>query len=100
MNFAGFAVLTPLPGTEFFDEVQDQLITRDHEMFDFIHTVLPTTLPLVDFYREYARLYRTAIRPGRQLSYLRNHRALDIPGVLLSSVRWMNRLGKAHLDHG
>lgn len=98
LNFAGFAVLTPLPGTEFFAEVQDQLITRDYDLFDFIHTVLPTRLPLEEFYREYGRLYRTAIPPLRQLALLRKYRPAAIPGALLISARWTNRLSTIHLD--
>jgi radical SAM superfamily enzyme YgiQ (UPF0313 family) len=56
LGFVGFAVLTPLPGTDFYEEVKDRLLTHDPRYFDFIHTLLPTALPLEDFYREYHRL--------------------------------------------
>ena len=36
LSFASFAVLTPLPGTDLYNEVEDQLLTRDPEFFDFI----------------------------------------------------------------
>lgn len=55
-----FTVLTPLPGTAFFDTVKDQLVTRNYERFDVLHAVLPTRLPLNEFYAELARLYREA----------------------------------------
>ncbi len=55
-----FTVLTPLPGTAFFDAVKDQLVTRNYERFDVLHAVLPTRLPLAEFYAELANLYRDA----------------------------------------
>lgn len=56
----GFAILTPLPGTELFDEREDQLTCRDYSAWDLGHVVLPTRLPLDEFCREMASLYRTA----------------------------------------
>ena len=55
--FPQFTVLTPLPGTAFFQEKFRELITRNYEVFDFLHTVLPTRLPLEEFYANMARLY-------------------------------------------
>lgn len=60
---AWFTVLTPLPGTALFDEVRELLTTRDWEMFDLAHAVLPTKLGLERFYREYARLYTDVYSP-------------------------------------
>jgi radical SAM superfamily enzyme YgiQ (UPF0313 family) len=52
LDFATFAVLTPLPGTDLFDEVRDRLLTRNFDLYDFIHTLLPTSLPLEDFFAD------------------------------------------------
>jgi radical SAM superfamily enzyme YgiQ (UPF0313 family) len=60
---AWFTVLTPLPGTAFFDQVRDRLTTRNWEIFDLAHAVLPTRLDLERFYREYARLYTAVYSP-------------------------------------
>lgn len=54
---AGFSILTPLPGTDLWDEVGDRVDTRNWELFDLEHTVLPTALPLEEFYEEYAGLW-------------------------------------------
>jgi radical SAM superfamily enzyme YgiQ (UPF0313 family) len=62
-----FTVLTPFPGTEFFDKVQDQLIFTDARLFDLAHSLLPTELPSEEFYRLYSRLYRKAFSPIRAL---------------------------------
>ncbi|NLC76396.1 MAG: radical SAM protein [Clostridia bacterium] len=55
ISHAGLSILTPLPGTDLYRETEQRLLTKEPEFYDFMHTVLPTTLPLEDFYREYAR---------------------------------------------
>ena len=67
-----FAVLTPLPGTALFEEMRERLTTSDYGLFDLVHAVLPTRLPLAEFYQELARLWQTAyprwkVRLGRAL---------------------------------
>ncbi len=57
---SSFSVLTPLPGTILFDEMEDQITTRDWERFDLWHSVLPTRLPAEQFYAEFAGLWRAA----------------------------------------
>ena len=57
ISFPQFTVLTPLPGTEFFREKINELTTRNYELFDFLHSVLPTRLPTREFYENMARLY-------------------------------------------
>ena len=46
------SVNTPYPGTETWHTESRQLATRDYRLFDIQHTVLPTRLPLPDFYTE------------------------------------------------
>lgn len=60
-----FTVLTPLPGTELFDEVRDRLQTDNYELFDLLHSVLPTKMDLPDFYQEFSHLYGSAYTTGR-----------------------------------
>lgn len=55
-----FTVLTPLPGTQLYDEVSDQLLTRDYRCYDAIHAVTPTKLPRAEFYQHFANLYQQA----------------------------------------
>lgn len=59
---SGFSILTPLPGTDLWDEVKEDVTTGDWELFDIAHTVLPTSLSLEDFYREYAGLWRHSLK--------------------------------------
>ncbi|MDP2952271.1 MAG: hypothetical protein Q8O76_03005, partial [Chloroflexota bacterium] len=75
INFPIFTILTPIPGTLFFQEKMESLISLNYGAFDFLHTVLPTKLPLEEFYANMARLYaqtsmglnelRQRVRSGR-----------------------------------
>lgn len=60
-----FSVLTPLPGTRLFREKAGELVTREYELYDLAHAVLPTRLSVEEFYQEFARLYRAAYPPAR-----------------------------------
>jgi hopanoid C-3 methylase HpnR len=46
------SINTPYPGTETWVTEQRRLATRDYRLFDIQHCVLPTRLPLAEFYRE------------------------------------------------
>jgi len=54
----GYSVLTPLPGTDLWDQVEDEVVTHDWELYDIAHTVLPTKLPMDEFYKQYAGLWQ------------------------------------------
>jgi radical SAM superfamily enzyme YgiQ (UPF0313 family) len=99
LSFASFAVLTPLPGTDLYDEVEDQLLTREPEFFDFIHTVLPTKLPLEDFYEQYFRLYTKTIPLRNVFTFMAKYRLRDVPASLAKFRRWAKRLRTLHRDY-
>lgn len=89
---SGFSVLTPLPGTDLWDEARSQVTTHDWEMYDIIHTVLPTKLPLEEFYAEYARLWKTTLEVrykhrGRARTYFALAGALATRKVTFDAVR-------------
>jgi hypothetical protein len=46
------SINTPYPGTETWLTGQHNLQSRDYRLFDIQHAVLPTKMPLADFYRE------------------------------------------------
>lgn len=100
LNYASFAVLTPLPGTDLYEEVKNQLITHDYDYFDFIHTLLPTALSLKEFYEEYHRLYTKAIPFTKGLSLVNKFPLKEIPSILTKTYRWRRRLRTAYLDFG
>lgn len=48
-------VMTPYPGTEIWHTESRRLTTLDYRLFDIQHAVVPTAMPLEDFYRELVR---------------------------------------------
>lgn len=54
-----FSILTPLPGTNLYQQKENELTTRDYDLFDIAHAVVNTKLPILEFYKEYANLWST-----------------------------------------
>ncbi len=89
---SGFSVLTPLPGTDLWESAKAQVTTHNWEMFDIVHAVLPTKLPLADFYEEYSRLWRHVLdvryrHRGRVRTYFQIGLAVASGKVGLGDVR-------------
>jgi len=78
LNLFLFTVLTPLPGTDFYEEVKDQLLTTNYDYYDFIHTLLPTKLPLDEFYQEVVSLYTGTVSIPNKLKSLRKYQLREL----------------------
>jgi len=52
-----YPVLTPLPGTELYNETKETFTITNFDYFDFAHSITPTRLDQRDFYRELTNLY-------------------------------------------
>ncbi|HEV7923335.1 MAG TPA: radical SAM protein [Thermoanaerobaculia bacterium] len=89
---SGFSILTPLPGTDLWDAAKRQVTTHEWELYDIVHAVLPTKLPLDEFYAEYSALWRHALDVryklrGRARTYIQLGAALATGKVTFSAVR-------------
>lgn len=71
IEFPTFQVLTPLPGTAFYEEMREHIITDNFDFFDLSHSVLPTRLPFDEFHAEFKRLFRDIYSPTRLLHLAR-----------------------------
>ena len=93
-----FTVETPLVGTKLYDETRDAITTRDWSLFDLEHAVLPTELPLDEFYRELSRL---AFRSGlRTLPAMLRHFPLrDTLRIWAQGAGAMRDLRRSARDH-
>jgi radical SAM superfamily enzyme YgiQ (UPF0313 family) len=100
LSFIGFSVLTPLPGTDLYQEVQDRLITTNYDYFDFFHTLLPTTLPLQDFYRELATLFQRSRSLKNQIRLMGKYRLQELPSLFKAYGQLMRRVKMLAQDYG
>lgn len=100
LKYASFSVLTPLPGTAMYRERESELMTRRNEMFDFMHTVLPTAMPLKEFYAELACLYENALPARHRLAILRKYGWVRAARLMLKLPYLMAKVKKAYMDYG
>jgi magnesium-protoporphyrin IX monomethyl ester (oxidative) cyclase len=61
-EIVNISVNTPYPGTESWLTEERRLQTRDYRLFDIQHAVLPTRLPLNEFYQELVTTQRAIYR--------------------------------------
>jgi hopanoid C-3 methylase HpnR len=78
------SVNTPYPGTESWAAEGDRVATRDYRLYDIQHAVLPTRLPLTEFYDELVTTQRAFYR-----KHLGLRRVMRTAGVIAG-----------HLVHG
>lgn len=98
VDMPSFSVLTPLPGTDLYDETSADFISDEPELFDCYHTLLPTRLSLERFYARMADLLemaggRTGVgvnRPGDASVFY--YSDSDAFGQMIAAVR------RGHLD--
>jgi radical SAM superfamily enzyme YgiQ (UPF0313 family) len=55
--YAGYTVLTPMPGTVYYKQVRDQIIDHDYRKYNFFNSVTRTTLPPDEFHRRIGGLW-------------------------------------------
>jgi radical SAM superfamily enzyme YgiQ (UPF0313 family) len=99
LDFIGFSVLTPLPGTDLYDDVKDRLINFNYDYFDFFHTLLPTTLPVKDFYRELIALYNGSRSLKNQIKLMRKYRLRELPSLFRIYGNFIKRLNTLAQDY-
>jgi len=99
LTYATFTVMTPLPGTELYATRNNDLLSNKPELYDMLHALLPTRLPLQEFYQEMGNLYSGAIPIYRSLPTLLRY---GLHGILLR-IRlfgeFLTKVRSAHLDY-
>ena len=94
-----FTILSPFPGTDLYNEVKDTLITDTFELIDFYHTVMPTKLPLDEFYAEFLELYRKAYPLTSFLMSALKNKAVLTPRSILMNLKVRKRMAKLRSHH-
>jgi radical SAM superfamily enzyme YgiQ (UPF0313 family) len=57
VSFAGYTILTPMPGTQLFADTVHDIVDFDLAKYNFFNCVLKTRLPLEEFYASLAGLW-------------------------------------------
>jgi len=99
LTYATFTVMTPLPGTELYRENREKLLSEKPELFDMIHALLPTAIPLKDFYTELADLYATALPLYKVLPTMFRFGLRGISVRLKLFKQFLEKVTNAHLDY-
>jgi len=55
--YAGYTVLTPMPGTIYYQQVKDQIVDHDYRKYNFFNSVMKTVLPYDEFHRQIGSLW-------------------------------------------
>lgn len=55
--YAGYTILTPMPGTDLYEQMKGQIIDHDLSKYNFFNSVLKTALPLEKFYENVGKLW-------------------------------------------
>jgi radical SAM superfamily enzyme YgiQ (UPF0313 family) len=94
-----FTILSPFPGTDLYNMVKETLITDSFELIDLFHTVLPTKLPLDEFYEEFLNLYRRAYPFRKFIKSIVQQKAVLSPRTMLMNLRMRRRLASLRNHH-
>lgn len=65
VTYAGYTILTPMPGTVLYEEMKDRIVDHDLSKYNFFNSVLKTRLPLEKFYENTGRLW--LIKKGKDV---------------------------------
>jgi radical SAM superfamily enzyme YgiQ (UPF0313 family) len=98
-QYATFTVMTPLPGTELHAAREGELLSRRPELYDMLHALLPTTLPLPEFYGEMATLYSKAVPWHRALPALLRFGIHNMWLRIRLFGTFLQRVRSFHLDY-
>jgi radical SAM superfamily enzyme YgiQ (UPF0313 family) len=94
-----FTILSPFPGTDFYNEVKHKLITQSFELYDFFHTVLPTRLLLDEFYEEFLNLYRYAYPTKNFIKAVFQRKAVLTPQLIVKNYKFRKRMKALRSHH-
>lgn len=106
LYYLNISPLTPLPGTQAWDELHGQLTVnrRAHGLFDLSHVLLPTKQPLKAYYRSLLRLYMRACLDLRRAKRLALRRRPPVLSPRYLRVWWgalkiFLQMMRAHRHH-
>jgi hopanoid C-3 methylase HpnR len=88
------SVNTPYPGTESWHRESSKIQTRDYRLFDIQHAVLPTKLPLPDFYEELVKTQQVLNRKHLGWAALKSTATLAAGHLMHGQTNFVKMLWK------
>jgi hopanoid C-3 methylase HpnR len=88
------SINTPYPGTETWHTESRRLTTRDYRLFDIQHAVLPTKLPLPEFYKELVETQRVLSRKHLGWEGLRQCARIVVRHLLHGQTNFLRMIWK------
>ncbi len=86
LDHVGFTILTPLPGTEYFERMRPRILETDWSRYDMHHILWEPRLGRKRFFELFAETWRRSAlhvrNPGALLSYLKQVRPARVPFLL------------------
>jgi hopanoid C-3 methylase len=93
-EIVNISVNTPYPGTESWHTEPRPLQTRDYRLFDIQHAVLPTRLPLAEFYEELIQTQRILNKKHLGWALLKTTAATAVGHLLRGQTNFVKMLWK------
>lgn len=93
-EIVNISVNTPYPGTEIWQRHTELLTSRDYRLFDIQHAVLPTTLPLADFYDELVKTQAILYRKHLGWNALKHTAGLSAKLLMKGQTNFVRSLWK------
>ena len=87
-------VATPYPGTEIWHTESRRLTTHDYRLFDVQHAVLPTRLPLMEFYEQLVRTQAVLNRKHLGMRALRDTTSIAFGLAMRGQTNFIRMLWK------
>ncbi|HET6369658.1 MAG TPA: hopanoid C-3 methylase HpnR [Nitrospiria bacterium] len=93
-EIVNISVNTPYPGTETWATETRNIQTRDYRLYDIQHAVLPTRLPLPEFYEELVKTQQILNRKHLGLAALRTTAKIAAGHLLRGQTNFVRMLWK------
>jgi hypothetical protein len=87
-------VATPYPGTEIWHTESRRLTSLDYRLFDVQHAVLPTRLPLQEFYAQLVKTQAVLNRKHLGVAALRQTASIALSLALRGQTNFLRMLWK------
>jgi magnesium-protoporphyrin IX monomethyl ester (oxidative) cyclase len=93
-EIVNISVNTPYPGTESWLTEERRLTTRDYRLFDIQHAVLPTRLPIEEFYAELVATQRAVYQKHIDWRNMRDMAGISTRLLLRGQTNFVKSLFK------